>query len=103
MDLDPTLVSSFVDPKLAIVPIVLYVIGVFIKNSESVPNKYIPFLLMPCGIILAAGILFTGLPDYGAPSVVSLIVTSIIQGIICAAVAVFANQLIKQGTSKKDE
>lgn len=66
----------------------LYVIGMIIKGTEKIPDKYIPIILLPLGIIGA--IIFIGLKP-----------ESVVQGILITGGAVYTNQLVKQ--SKKEE
>lgn len=62
---------------------VLYAIGMFMKASKSINDKYIVFSLPLIGVIVY--IMYGGLS-----------INSAMQGILCSAVAVFVNQLIKQ-------
>lgn len=67
---------------LILIPVV-YVLGMMLKGTEKVPDKYIPIILLPIGIILA--MLIAGFT-----------VNGFIQGVLVVGVAVYANQLIKQ-------
>lgn len=62
----------------------LYIIGMILKGTERIKDKYIPIILLPIGIALSVGIM-------GGFSV-----DSIIQGVLVTGVAVYSNQLIKQ-------
>lgn len=75
------------DNALILIP-VLYVLGVMLKGTEKVPDKYIPIILLPIGVILAM-------------LIVGFTVNGFIQGVLVVGVAVYANQLIKQ--VKKEE
>lgn len=81
---------KFVPEQLLIVVAALYVIGIFLKNTSMVPDWIIPWALLVVGII-------------GAIGIQGLTVLAVIEGIICAGVAVLTNQLIKQTTEKKGE
>lgn len=63
----------------------LYVIGMMIKKSELIPDKFILFILLALGIIFA---IFKG----------GFNVDSILYGIILSAAPVYINNFIKQGT-----
>lgn len=67
---------------LILVP-VLNIIGLMIKNTDKIPNKYIPFILLPFGIMGAVGLM-------------GLSVQSVIQGIMVTGTAVYGNQIVKQ-------
>ena len=58
-------------------------IGNFIKNIEAIPNKFIPFILLPLGI--GACLALQGISWQ-----------SVLQGVFCTAGAVYADQTLKQ-------
>ncbi|MDR3597914.1 phage holin family protein [Clostridium sp.] len=72
---------------LILIP-VLYIIGMIIKNTEQINDKYIPIILLIIGILSAIGIM-------------GISANSVVQGILVTGAAVYTNQLIKQ-TTKKD-
>ena len=73
---------------LELIP-VLNIIGMIIKNSTKIPNKYIPLILLAFGII-------------GAIALMGFSVQSILQGIMITGTAVYGNQVVKQ-MQKKEE
>jgi len=75
-------VKYITENALILVP-AIYVLGMIIKNTEKVPDKYIP------GVLLIAGVC-------GAISLIGLNANAVIQGILVTGAAVYANQLIKQ-------
>lgn len=79
---------SFITEKALILIPVLYILGMILKNTEKVPDKYIPLILLPIGILFSIGLL-------------GLSVDSVIQGILITGATVYVNQLIKQ--QKKNE
>lgn len=72
---------------LILIPVV-YVLGMMLKGTEKVPDKYIPIILLPIGIILAM-------------LIVDFTVNGFIQGVLVVGVAVYANQLIKQALKEE--
>ena len=66
----------------------LYIIGMVIRSAESIPNKYIPFILLIIGII-------------GAMFLLGFNATSAIQGVLVTGAAVYTNQLFKQYNKKE--
>lgn len=74
---------KFVPETLMIVIAVLVFIGAMVKQAAFVKDAYIPFILTILGVAFA---LF----------VQGFNVTSVLQGIICASVAVYGNNIIKQ-------
>lgn len=80
---------QFVPEQLFILIAALWVIGYFIKNTKVIPDSYIPFILIILSVL--ASILIMGVN-----------INSILQGIICAAVAVFGKNIAKQGQEIAD-
>lgn len=84
-------VNEFIKPELlALVP-VLYIIGLMIKNTELIKDKFIPIILGTVGVVLS--ILYVMAV---APLSLTGLYTGITQGILVAGVAVYVNQLIVQ-------
>lgn len=72
---------------LLLIP-VLNVIGMVIKNTEKIPDKYIPLILLGFGVV-------------GAIAIMGPSPESAVQGVLVTGAAVYGNQLVKQ--IKKDE
>ena len=81
------LINYVMDNALILIP-VIYVLGMMLKGTEKVPDKYIPIILLPIGIILAM-------------LIVGFTVNGFIQGILVTGVAVYANQLFKQALKEE--
>ena len=79
---------SFITEKALILIPVLYILGMILKNTEKVPDKYIPLILLPIGILFSIGLL-------------GLSIDRVIQGILITGGAVYVNQLIKQQKKKE--
>ena len=75
------------DNALILIP-VIYVLGMMLKGTEKVSDKYIPIILLPIGVILAMFI-------------VGFNVNGFIQGVLVTGVAVYANQLVKQALKEE--
>ena len=84
---------TFIPEFLLILIVGIYVLGVFLKEIKSIPDKYIVSILMLLGI--TAAVL---LNIINAQYKVSLdvIVNGVLQGILCWGVAVGINQTSKQ-------
>ena len=93
--------TTYIKPELLVLIPVLIFIGYCLKTSASVKDKLIPALLAAVGVVLAAVYVLAttniASPQDGAQAVF----TSIVQGFLCAAGAVFGDQIVKQ--HKKDE
>lgn len=81
------LMSYITEKALILIP-VLYILGMVLKNTEKISDKYIPLILLPIGIIFSIGLL-------------GLSMEGVIQGILITGATVYVNQLIKQ--QKKSE
>ena len=95
------IIQNYVKPELLVVAIVLYFIGIGVKNTEKISDKYIPIILGIIGILISAIYVVATSAFNGYQSVLMAIFTSIVQGILVAGLSVYANQLIKQ--AKKTE
>lgn len=88
-------VINYVTPELLVLVPVLYFIGAMLKQSERVPDKYIPSVLGAVGIVLSLVYVIGN-----TEPCLNAVFSGITQGILCAGCAVYMNQLIKQGVSK---
>lgn len=84
---------TFIPEFLLIVIVATYVVGVFLKKVESVPDKYITSLLMLFGITFAV---LLNIINAKYKIALDVIVNGILQGILCWGVAVGINQTSKQ-------
>jgi len=93
--------KEYIKPELLVVAIVLYFVGMAIKNTELIKDKYIPLILGVLGMIISAIYVVATSTITGYQEVLMAIFTSIVQGILVAGASVYVNQLIKQ--SEKEE
>lgn len=93
--------TNYIKPELLVLIPVLIFIGYCLKTSAAVKDKLIPVLLAAAGVVLAAVYVLAttniAAPQDGAQAVF----TAIVQGLLCAAGAVFGDQIVKQ--HRKDE
>lgn len=89
-------IQNYVKPELLVVAVVLYFVGMGIKNTEKISNKYIPVILGALGIIISAIYVIATSVFNGYQAIFMAIFTSIVQGILVAGLSVYANQLVKQ-------
>ena len=90
------LLTSYIKPELIIVSIALYFVGIWIKNTEFIKDKWIPLILGITGIVICAIWVLANTPIGTWQELLMAIFTSIIQGILVAALSTYVNQLIKQ-------
>lgn len=89
---------KFIKPELLVLIPVLYVLGIWLKNSSIVQNWKIPFILTGVSVFLSAlYLLGTEFPST-ASLVAAFIFTAVVQGVLCAAGAVFTQNIVKQLT-----
>ena len=70
------------EQALILIP-VLIIIGQIVKGIEKIPDKYIPLILLPLGIL-------------GAVALGGLNADAAIQGVLVTGAAVYGNQVWKQ-------
>lgn len=101
MDLSE-LILQFIKPELVIVVVVLYILGMFLKNS-NVKDELIPLVIGIVSIAISTLWVLSTSTITGFQEGCAALMTAIVQGILCAGGAVFSNQLFKQlGKTKED-
>lgn len=86
-------ILTFITENAIILIPVLIIIGLILKKLEAIPDKFIPLILLPFGII--------GAVLLGDTSSTESVVNSVIQGVLVTGAAVYGNQIVKQ--LRKDE
>ena len=76
------IIKYVTENALILIP-VLMIIGTIIKNIQFIPDKYIPLILLPFGVV-------------GAMALGEWNVQSAIQGVLVTGAAVYGNQIYKQ-------
>lgn len=89
-------IVNYVKPELLVVSIVLYFVGMALKQAQAVKDKYIPLILGGIGIVLCAVWVVASCPLHTAQNIAMAVFTSIIQGILVAGLSTYVNQIIKQ-------
>ena len=85
-------IIDYIAPELLLVVPVLWVFGRLLKEAAFVSDKYIPLILGGAGILLAV----CYVAGSGMVVTTTGIFTAVTQGILCAGVAVYGHQIIKQ-------
>ena len=81
-------IMNYVKPELLIVAVVLYFIGMSIKKSEVIPDKYIPAILGALGILICGIYVIATCAISGAQEIAMAIFTAITQGILVAGLGI---------------
>ncbi|MGL5460729.1 MAG: phage holin family protein [Cetobacterium sp.] len=82
--MDLSNIMTFIPKEFVILVVALIGIGAFIKNLSAIDNKYIPFILLPLGIVFSCLLGHT------------ISAELILQGVICVMVAVGGHSSFKQ-------
>lgn len=91
--------ASYINPELLVLVPALFLVGAAIKRYGS-DDRAIPLVLGLLGMMMAC---LYGLATMKAGDTVPMVLfTGILQGIFCAAAAVYSHQLYKQGTKPKE-
>lgn len=88
--------TNYIKPELLVVAVALYIIGVGLKKSVSVLDKYIPIVLGILGVVLCGVWVFANSPVGNAHEVAMAVFTAVVQGILVAGASTYVNQIVKQ-------
>ena len=94
-------IMNYVKPELIVVAVVLYFVGMGLKQAGAIKDKYIPLILGGVGVVLCAIWVLATCPLDTGQNIAMAAFTAIIQGILVAGLSTYVNQLIKQ--SQKTE
>lgn len=89
-------ILNYVKPELVVVAIVLYFVGMGLKQSQTVADKYIPIILGVIGIVICGIYAIATCSLSGVQNVAMAVFTAIVQGILVAGLSTYVNQIIKQ-------
>jgi len=87
--------NNFIKPELLVFVPVLIIIGNFLKAS-FVGDKHIPLILGGVSVVFSCVYILV----MSGENVAHALITGFVQGILCAGVAVYGNQIFKQYTKK---
>lgn len=89
-------IMNYVKPELIVVAVVLYFIGMGMKQAQTVKDKYIPIILGGTGIVLCAIWVLATSPLGTGQDIAMAVFTAIVQGVLVAGLSTYINQVIKQ-------
>lgn len=90
------MILNYVKPELCVLAIVLYLFGVALKQCESLPDKFIPFILGTVGITLSLIYVLANSELCSLQNVLMAIFTAIVQGVLVTGLSTYVNQITKQ-------
>lgn len=94
-------ILNYVKPELLIVAVVLYFVGMGIKKSETISDKYIPAILGVLGVVICGIYVIATCTVSGAQEVAMAVFTAITQGILVAGLSNYVNQIVKQASKEE--
>lgn len=83
-------VITFVDPSLLIVVVACWIIGYVVKQTPQIPDWSIVYIVTLIAIVIVV-------------AMQGFDVDAVLQGVLCGAVAVYGNQIIKQVKKAGDD
>lgn len=94
-------IMNYVKPELIVVAVVLYFIGMGLKQAQAVKDKYIPLILGGAGIVLCAIWVLATSPLGTGQDIAMAVFTAIVQGILVAGLSTYINQIVKQANKSE--
>lgn len=93
--------TEYIKPELLVLIPALVYVGYLAKQSTIIKDKFIPALLAAAGVLLA-GLYIMATTTLTAPQdAAQAVFTALVQGLLCAAGAVYADQCVKQATKSE--
>ena len=89
-------IINYVKPELVVVAVVLYLLGQWIKQSQTIKDKYILMINGAAGIVLCGVYVMSVCEVQTLQQIATAAFTAITQGILAAGLSTYVNQLIKQ-------
>ena len=89
-------ITNYVKPELLVVAIVLYFVGMGIKQSETVKDKFIPLITGAAGIMICAVYVLATSKCSTVQDIAMAVFTAITQGVLVAGLSTYVNQIFKQ-------
>ena len=94
-------IKDYVKPELLVVAVVLYFIGMWLKQSETVKDKYIPLINGLIGVAICAIYVFATCACGSGQDIALAVFTALTQGVLVAGLSTYVNRIFKQ--SGKEE
>ena len=89
-------ITDYIKPELIVVALVLYFAGRWIKQSETVKDRFIPLINGGLGIAICGIYVLATSTCQSGQEIFMAIFTAITQGILLAGLSTYVNQIIKQ-------
>ena len=89
-------ITDYIKPELIVVALVLYFAGMWIKQSETVKDRFTPLINGGLGIAICGIYVLATSTCQSGQEIFMAIFTAITQGILLAGLSTYVNQIIKQ-------
>ena len=89
-------ITDYIKPELIVVALVLYFAGMWIKQSETIKDRFIPLINGGLGIAICGIYVLATSTCQSGQEIFMAIFTAITQGILLAGLSTYVNQIIKQ-------
>lgn len=89
-------IMNYVKPELIVVAAVVYFLGLGIKKSQTIKDKYIPFINGGVAVVLCGLWVFATSNFSSGQDIAMGLFVGITQGILMAGLSTYADQLVKQ-------
>ena len=89
-------ILNYVKPELLIVAVVLYFIGMWLKQAAFIKDKYIPLILGLAGIIICSIWVAATAALTTRQNIALAVFAAVTQGILVAGLSTYVNQIFKQ-------
>ena len=94
-------IKDYVKPELLVVAVVLYFIGMWLKQSETVKDKYIPLINGLIGVAICAIYVFATCACGSGQDIALAVFTALTQGVLVAGLSTYVNQIfIRAGSNR---
>lgn len=90
-------ILNYVKPELVVVAVVCYILGMGLKKTQTIKDKFIPYIIGGVSVILCGIWVFANSPITTSQETAMAVFMAITQGILMAGLSTYVNQLIKQG------
>lgn len=94
-------IMNYVKPELLVLAVMLYLMGMMLKKTPRVADWGIPYILTGISVALAVIYVLATADIVSYKDGLMAAFTAIVQGILCAGLAVYGDQMLKQGMEKK--
>lgn len=88
--------TVYIKPEFLVIIPVLYIIGIILKNIQTIKDSFIPLILCVISIVLSLVYVLSVSSIADFSSAMSAVFTALTQGFLVTGAAVLCNQIKKQ-------